>query len=239
MVIKKKYSNTYSKKKKKIKRGGAGTGTNDPMKAFEILKKAGIDITNEINFIAIIKDLFNLLYDIFTGGEKTEAEFTRRVLEQLYNITGGDNCAIKEELCNNPDLRNEISNIYASIYKTLENGVFSYATNLIAVVPGFGPAALIFINGLKVGKDVKQDVVNKFQKAAKIVNTIKNTVNGENPPDSSSPSSSLKRGGTRKQTVQKKLTTKQITHAVKTYLQFLNLFLYVKKKYKNNKTKKK
>lgn len=236
MVVKKKIQKKSKKLNKKIE---GGAGTNDPFKAAQIIKKAGIDIYNEVDIKAIVKDMFALLYDILTGGEKTEAEFRRRVLEQLYNITGGDNCAIKEELCNNPDLRNEISNIYASIYKTLENGVFSYATNLIAVVPGFGPAALIFINGLKVGKDVKQDVVNKFQKAAKIVNTIKNTVNGENPPDSSSPSSSLKRGGTRKQTVQKKLTTKQITHAVKTYLQFLNLFLYVKKKYKNNKTKKK
>jgi pyruvate-formate lyase len=35
--------------------------------------------------------------------------------------------------------------------------------------------------------------------------------------------------------VPKKLTTKQIKHIAETYLQFLNLILYVKKKYKPNK----
>ena len=219
MVIKKKYSNKYSKKKKKIKRGGAGT--NDPMKAFEILKKAGIDITNEIDFTAIIKDLFNLLYDIFTGGKKTEAEFTRRVLEQLYNITGGNNCAIKEALCTNSELLTQIKEIYTRLYTTLENGVFSYATNTIAIVPGYGPAVVAVINALKIGKDVKKGIIDKFQKAVTIVKDIqKNTV---------------KVGGTRKtrkHKLQKKLTTKQVKHIANTYLQFLNLILYVKKKYK-------
>jgi hypothetical protein len=208
----------------KIKKGGAGT--NDPRIAFEILKQAGIDIKNEIDFKAIVKDLFNLLYDIFTGGEKTEAEFTRRVLEQLYNITGGNNCAVFNQLCSNRDLLIQIKEMYTRLYTTLENGVFSYATNAIAVVPGFGPAAVAVINALKIGKDVKKGIVDKFQKAVTIVNDIqKNTV---------------KVGGTkkiRKHKLQKKITTKQIKDIAETYLQFLNLILYVKKNYKtNNKT---
>jgi hypothetical protein len=229
MVVKK---NIYSKKlKTKIKGGG---GTNDPFKAAKIIKQAGIDVYNEVNIKAIVKDMFNLLYDILTGGKKTEAEFTRRVLEQLYNITGGDNCEIKQALCNNKDLLNEISIIYNNIYTTLKNGVFSYGTNVIAAVPIYGAAALLFINGLKIGIDVKKDVVNKFMKAVTIVNDIKKTVSSKGTP----PPPVTKGGGTRKHKVQKKITTKQIKHAVKTYLQLFNLILYVKKNYKTNKTKK-
>ena len=161
-----------------------------------------------------------------TGGEKTEAEFTRRVLEQLYNITGGNNCAIFNQLCSSTELLTQIKEMYTRLYTTLENGVFSYATNAIAVVPGFGPAAVAVINALKIGKDVKKGIVDKFQKAVTIVNDIqKNTVKG---------------GGTRKirkHKLHKKITTKQIKDIAETYLQFLNLILYVKKKYKtNNKT---
>jgi hypothetical protein len=233
IIIKKKYSKKYSKKQQ-IK---GGAGTNDPVVAFNIIKKAGIDIANEIDIKAIVKDTFTLLYDILTGGEKTEKEFTRRVLEQLYNFTGGNNCAIKKELCTNPELLNQIKLIYDKIYTTLENGVFSYATNAIAVVPVYGPAAVAVINGLKIGYTTKRDVVDKFRKAVKLVDKIKTAT--ESVASAKLPE--IKKGGTRKHKVQKKLTTKQIKHIANTYLQFLNLILYVKKKYnvnKLNKTKK-
>ena len=213
-------------KTKKIKKRIEGGGTNDPIKAMEIIKKAGIDILNEIDFKAIVKDTFNLLYDILTGGEKTEAEFTRRVLEKLYMFTGGNNCAIKKELCTNPDLLYQIKAIYNRLYTTIENGIFSYATNTIAVVPGYGPAIVAVINALKIGKDVKKGVYDEFHKAIKIVNTIKSAT------QLASSNSGAKVGGTKKH---KKLTTKQIKHITKTYLQFLNLILYVKKKYKKQK----
>lgn len=231
MVIKKKiYSKKYSKKWQ-IK---GGAGTNDPVVAFNIIKKAGIDIANEIDIKAIVKDTFTLLYDILTGGKKTEAEFTRRVLEQLYNFTGGNNCAIKKELCTNPELLNQIKVIYDKIYTTIENGVFSYATNAIAVVPVYGPAAVAVINGLKIGYTTKRDVYDKFKKAVKLVDKIKNATESIAPSSPSLPSPP-KKGGTKKHKVQKKLTTKQIKHIANTYLQFLNLILYVKKKYKTKK----
>jgi len=221
-------------KNNKITKGGAGT--NDPGKALKILKQAGIDIANEIDFTAIVKDLFNLLYDIFTGGEKTEAEFTRRVLEQLYNITGGNNCAIFNELCSNTELLTQIKEIYTRLYTTLENGAFSIATNVISFVPLYGPAASAVLNVLKISKDVKKGIVDKFQKAVTIVNKIKKAATIVNDIQKNT----VKGGGTRKikkHKLQKKLTTKQIKHIADTYLQFLNLILYVKKKYKtNNKT---
>ena len=225
-------------KTKKFKKRIEGGGTNDPMKAVEIIKKAGKDILDEIDFKAIIKDTFNLLYDILTGGEKTEAEFTRRVLEKLYMFTGGNNCAIKKELCSNPDLLYQIKAIYNRLYTTIENGIFSYATNTIAVVPGYGPAIVAVINALKIGKDVKKGVYDEFHKAVKIVNTIKSTT------QLASSNYGAKAGGTKKHKKLKKLTIKQIKHITKTYLHFLNLILYVKKKYnkqkknKNNKNNK-
>jgi hypothetical protein len=126
--------------------------------------------------------------------------------------------------------------MYTRLYTTLENGVFSYATNAIAVVPGFGPAAVAVINALKIGKDVKKGIVDKFQKAVTIVNKIQKAATIVNDIQKNT----VKGGGTRKirkHKLQKKLTTKQIKHIAETYLQFLNLILYVKKKYKtNNKT---
>jgi hypothetical protein len=250
MVLKQKYSKklNYSKKCENKLKGG---GTNDPFKAAEIIRKAGIDIANEIDIKAIVKDLFTLLYDILTGGKKTEAEFKRRVLEQLYNFTGGNDCAIKEQICNNKELDNQIKVIYDKIYTTLENGVFSYATNAIAVVPGFGPAAVAVINGIKIGYNTKRDIVDKFRLALKKVNELKESAAAPAPaPAASAPAlasngtpapialDSNKKGGTRKNKVPKKLTTKQIKHIAETYLQFLNLILYVKKKYKPNKNKK-
>ena len=230
----KKDSKKYSKKDSKKYKLKGGAGTNDPIVAFNIIKKAGIDIANEIDIIAIVKDLFTLLYDILTGGEKTEKEFTRRVLEQLYNFTGGNNCAIKKELCSNTELLNQIKLIYDKIYTTLENGVFSYATNAIAVVPVYGPAAVAVINTARIGYKSKRDIYDKFKKALKLVDKIKTTtesVASAKPPD-------VKTGGTKKHKQQKKLTTKQIKHIANTYLQFLNLILYVKKKYKPNKLNK-
>ena len=161
MVLKQKYSKklNYSKKCEKKLKGG---GTNDPVKAAEIIRKAGIDIANEIDIKAIVKDAFTLLYDILTGGKKTEAEFKRRVLEQLYNFTGGNDCAIKQKLCDSPELNKQIEIIYDKIYTTLENGLFSYATNAIAVVPGFGPAAVAVINGIKIGYSTKKDIVDNL-----------------------------------------------------------------------------
>ena len=233
MILKQKYSKklNYSKKCEKKLKGG---GTNDPFKAAEIIRKAGIDIANEIDIKAIVKDLFTLLYDILTGGKKTEAEFKRRVLEQLYNFTGGNDCAIKEQICNNKELENQIKVIYDKIYTTLENGVFSYATNAIAVVPGFGPAAVAVINGIKIGYNTKRDIVDKFRIALKKVNELKESAAAAAPAKEGE----IKRGGTRKNKVPKKLTTKQIKHIAETYLKFLNLILYVKKKYKPNKNKK-
>ena len=60
MVLKQNYSKKqkYSKKCGKKLKGG---GTNDPFKAAQIIKKAGIDIANEIDIKAIVKDLFTLL----------------------------------------------------------------------------------------------------------------------------------------------------------------------------------
>ena len=230
MVLNKKYSKklNYSKKCENKLKGG---GTNDPVKAFNIIRKAGLDIANEVDLKAIVKDAFTLLYDILTGGKKTEAEFKRRVLEQLYNFTGGNDCAIKEQICKSEELGNQIKVIYDKIYTTLENGVFSYATNAIAVVPGFGPAAVAVINGLKIGYATKRDIVDKFSEAVKVVNKIKE--------QAAAPATEGKtQGGTRKNKLPKKLTTKQIKHIAETYLQFLNLILYVKKKYKPNKNKK-
>lgn len=234
MIIIKNDSKKYSKKDSKKHKLKGGAGTNDPIVAFNIIKKAGIDVANEIDIKAIVKDLFTLLYDILTGGEKTEKEFTRRVLEQLYNFTGGNNCAIKKELCSNTELLNQIKLIYDKIYTTLENGIFSYATTAIAVIPGFGPAAVAVINGLKIGYNTKRDVYDKFQKALKLVDKIKYSAESSTsakPPD-------VKTGGSKKHKQQKKLTTKQIKHIANTYLQFLNLILYVKKKYKPNKLNK-
>jgi hypothetical protein len=195
IIIKKNHLKKYSKKQQ-IK---GGAGTNDPFKAAEIIRKAGIDIANEIDIKAIVKDTFTLLYDILTGGEKTEKEFTRRVLEQLYNFTGGNNCAIKKELCTNPELLNQIKLIYDKIYTTLENGVFSYATNAIAVVPVYGPAAVAVINGLKIGYNTKRDVVDKFRKALTLVDKIKTAT--ESVASAKLPE--IKKGGTRKHKVQK------------------------------------
>ena len=236
MVLKQNYSKKqkYSKKCGKKLKGG---GTNDPFKAAQIIKKAGIDIANEIDIKAIVKDLFTLLYDILTGGKKTEAEFKRRVLEQLYNFTGGDNCAIKEEICNNKELNKQIEIIYDKIYTTLENGIFSYATNAIAVVPLYGPAAVAVINGLKIGYTTKRDIVDKFRIALNLVNKLKGDAEGaaaEGAPTEVA-QAEVKKGGTRNNKLPKKLTTKQIKHIAETYLQFLNLILYVKKKYKPNK----
>jgi len=233
MVLNKKYSKklNYSKKCEKKLKGG---GTNDPVKAAEIIRKAGIDIANEIDLKAIVKDAFTLLYDILTGGKKTEAEFKRRVLEQLYNFTGGNDCAIKQKLCDSPELNKQIEIIYDKIYTTLENGVFSYATNAIAVVPGFGPAAVAVINGIKIGYNTKRDIVDKFRVAVKLVNDIKDKA----PAEGEKKGEGETKGGTRKNKVPKKLTTKQIKHIAETYLQFLNLILYVKKQYKPNKNKK-
>lgn len=235
----------YSKKCEKKLKGGGESGTNDPVKAFNIIKQAGIDIANEINVKAIVKDLFTLLYDILTGGKKTEAEFKRRVLEQLYNFTGGNNCAIKQEICNNKELDKQIDLIYDKIYTTLENGVFSYATNAISLVPLYGPAAVAVINGLKIGYATKRDIVDKFRLALKKVNKIKEETSAAAAAaapaaapvevEISGPASIPKAGGTRKNKVPKKLTTKQIKDIAETYLQFLNLILYVKKKYKVNK----
>jgi hypothetical protein len=243
MVLKQKYSKklNYSKKCEKKLKGG---GTNDPVKAYNIIRKAGLDIANEVDIKAIVKDLFTLLYDILTGGKKTEAEFKRRVLEQLYNFTGGNNCAIKEQICNNKELENQIKVIYDKIYTTLENGVFSYATNAIAVVPGFGPAAVAVINGIKIGYNTKRDIYDKFRLALNLVNKLKDAPEGA-PAEKTLAEGETKgeikgktQGGTRKNKVPKKLTTKQIKHIAETYLQFLNLILYVKKKYKPNKNKK-
>jgi hypothetical protein len=250
MVLNKKYSKKCEKKLK-------GGGTNDPVKAAEIIRKAGIDIANEVDLIAIVKDAFTLLYDILTGGKKTEAEFKRRVLEQLYNFTGGNNCAIKQEICDNRELNKQIDLIYDKIYTTLENGVFSYATNAISLVPIYGPAAVAVINGLKIGYATKRDIVDKFRVAVKVVNKIKEAAPAEKVPAEKVPAekvpaekvpaekvpaeglpASKKAGGTRKNKVPKKLTTKQIKHIAETYLQFLNLILYVKKQYKPNKNKK-
>jgi len=235
MVLNKKYSKKCEKKLK-------GGGTNDPVKAAEIIRKAGIDIANEVDLIAIVKDAFTLLYDILTGGKKTEAEFKRRVLEQLYNFTGGNNCAIKQEICDNRELNKQIDLIYDKIYTTLENGVFSYATNAISLVPIYGPAAVAVINGLKIGYATKRDIVDKFRVAVKVVNKIKEAAPAEKVPAEKVPAEGLpaskKAGGTRKNKVPKKLTTKQIKHIAETYLQFLNLILYVKKQYKPNKNKK-
>jgi pyruvate-formate lyase len=252
MILNKKYSKkqNYSKKCENKLKGGGESGTNDPMKAFNIIKKAGIDIANEINVKAIVKDLFTLLYDILTGGKKTEAEFKRRVLEQLYNFTGGNNCAIKQEICNNKELDKQIDLIYDKIYTTLENGVFSYATNAISLVPLYGPAAVAVINGLKIGYATKRDIVDKFRLALTKVNKIKEETSAAAAAAAAPaaapveveikrpPASIPKAGGTRKNKVPKKLTTKQIKHIAETYLQFLNLILYVKKKYKPNKNKK-
>ena len=236
MVLNNKDSKKNNKKNKKNKIIKGGGRTNDPGKALEILKQAGIDIANEIDFAAIVKDLFNLLYDIFTGGEKTEAEFTRRVLEQLYNITGGNNCAVFNALCTNQELRIQIKEIYTRLYTTLENGAVSIATNVISLVPLYGPAASAVINVLKISKDVKKGIVDKFRKAVTIVNKIQKAATIVNDIQKNT----VKGGGTRKirkHKLQKKLTTKQIKHIAETYLQFLNLILYVKKKYKtNNKT---
>ena len=236
----------YSKKCEKKLKGGGESGTNDPVKAFNIIKQAGIDIANEINVKAVVKDLFTLLYDILTGGKKTEAEFKRRVLEQLYNFTGGNNCAIKQEICNNKELDKQIDLIYDKIYTTLENGVFSYATNAISLVPLYGPAAVAVINGLKIGYATKRDIVDKFRLALKKVNKIKEETSAAAAAAAPAaapveveikrpPASIPKAGGTRKNKVPKKLTTKQIKDIAETYLQFLNLILYVKKKYKVNK----
>ena len=185
MVVKKKIQKKSKKLKKKIE---GGAGTNDPVKAAQIIKRAGMDLANEIDIKAIIKDSFTLLYDILTGGKKTEAEFTRRVLEQLYNFTGGNNCAIKKELCTNPELLNQIKLIYDKIYTTIENGVFSYATNAIAVVPLYGPAVVAVLNGLKIGYTTKRDVYDKFNKAVKLVDKIKNATESIAPSSLSSPS---------------------------------------------------
>jgi hypothetical protein len=187
-------------------------------------------LLDEINIAGIIKDTYDLLYDILTGGDKTQAEFRRRVLEQLYILTGGNNCTIKEKLCTNQELLKQIDIIYEKVYTTAENGLFSGLTNVISIVPGFGPLAVAVINGIKISKDVKKGVYDKFNNVLTIVDEIKSVKSlTEQPPQQ--PQQSPKSGGTRKQ---KKIKTKQIKHIVDTYLQFLNLILYVKKKYNNN-----
>jgi len=56
MILKQKYSKklNYSKKCENKLKGGGESGTNDPMKAFNIIKQAGIDIANEIDIKAIV-----------------------------------------------------------------------------------------------------------------------------------------------------------------------------------------
>lgn len=237
ITSKKKYS-----RKKKIKSGGKGT--NSPAVAFKILMETKDKLLDEINIAAIIKDAYDLLYDILTGGDKTQAEFRRRVLEQLYILTGGNNCAIKEKLCTNPELLKQIDILYEKVYITAENGLFSGLTNIISIVPGFGPLAVAVINGFKISKDVKRGIYDKVNKVLRIVDEIKSvkSLTDKQPPQPQQPPQPpqlqpspppVKNGGTRKQ---KKINTKQIKHIVDTYLQFLNLILYVKKKYKNNNT---
>jgi hypothetical protein len=217
-------------KKSRKKTISGGKGTNSPAVALKILMDTKNKLLDEINIAGIIKDTYDLLYDILTGGDKTQAEFRRRVLEQLYILTGGNNCTIKEKLCTNQELLKQIDIIYEKVYTTAENGLFSGLTNIISIVPGFGPLAAAVINGIKISKDVKKGVYDKFNNVLTIVDEIK-SVNSltEQPPQQSQ--QSPKSGGTRKQ---KKIKTKQIKHIVDTYLQFLNLILYVKKKYNNN-----
>jgi len=217
-------------KKSRKKTISGGKGTTSPAVALKILMDTKNKLLDEINIAGIIKDTYDLLYDILTGGDKTQAEFRRRVLEQLYILTGGNNCTIKEKLCTNQELLKQIDIIYEKVYTTAENGLFSGLTNIISIVPGFGPLAAAVINGIKISKDVKKGVYDKFNNVLTIVDEIKSVKSlTEQPPQQSQ--QSPKSGGTRKQ---KKIKTKQIKHIVDTYLQFLNLILYVKKKYNNN-----